>query len=114
MPQKLIRQLLARRLKKDEQAIISTQDELNELYAMKIQEELLEIQSANHKDIFEFVDLIQVAFAFAKENGFSHEAISLALIEKTADKGTFGRVVCTSLNPKNKSNKIYFDKITNE
>jgi len=57
----------------------------------------------------EFVDLIQVAFSFAKQNGFTHEELSTSLIEKSVDKGTFGRLALNNLNPNNPSNKLYFE-----
>lgn len=107
-PKKLIRSKIIDKLKEGEWETISDQVELNKLYAIKVQEELAEIHQADHKDIMEFVDLIQVAFSFAKQNGFTHEQISLALIEKTIDKGTFGRLALNNLNPLNPSNALYF------
>jgi predicted house-cleaning noncanonical NTP pyrophosphatase (MazG superfamily) len=108
-PKKLIRNAIIERLKADEYENITNQDELNLLYAMKVQEELLEIQASDHKDIMEFVDLIQVAFSFAKQNGFKHEELAMALTAKSADKGVFGRIALNNLNPSNPSNKLYFD-----
>ena len=107
-PKKLIRSGICKFLKDDEFETIIDQCELNKLYAIKIHEELAEIQSSDHKDILEFVDLIQVVFSFAKENGFTHEQISKAMIVKTHDKGKFGRLALNNLNPNNPSNKLYF------
>jgi predicted house-cleaning noncanonical NTP pyrophosphatase (MazG superfamily) len=107
-PKKLIRKYIVNKLEATEWEIISDKKELNELYSLKIQEELLEIQNSEHKDIFEFIDLIQVAFSFARENGFTHEQISSALIEKTVEKGSFSNIALNNLNPDNLSNNIYF------
>ncbi|WP_034039773.1 dATP/dGTP pyrophosphohydrolase domain-containing protein [Wocania ichthyoenteri] len=108
-PKKLIRKFITEKLKEGEWETITDQKELNQLYAIKVREELAEIQESEHKDIMEFVDLIQVAFSFAKQNGFTHEQISTALIEKSVNKGTFGRLALNNLNPNNPSNKLYFE-----
>ena len=108
-PKKLIRKFITEKLKEGEWETITDQDELNKLYALKIREELEEIQISEHKDIMEFVDLIQVTFSFAKQNGFTHEQLSVALIEKSVEKGSFGRLALNNLNPENPSNKLYFD-----
>lgn len=113
-PKKLIRNKIIEKLKDGEYETITDKDELNRLYGIKVREELEEIKASNHKDIMEFVDLIQVAFSFAKQNGFTHEQLSIALIEKTVDKGLFGRIALNNLNPENPSNKIYFEKTKNE
>lgn len=110
-PKKLIRSKVTSKLKEGEWETIDNQDELNALYAIKIREELAEIQESNHNDIMEFVDLIQVAFAFAKQNGFSHEELAMSIAEKSIDKGTFGRLALNNLNPNNPSNKLYFEKL---
>ena len=109
-PKKLIRGEIVTKIKEYEWEFIKDQDELNKLYALKVQEELEEIQSSGHKDIMEFVDLIQVAFAFAKQNGYTQEQLSLALVEKTVSKGIFSNVALNDLNPNNPSNKLYFKK----
>ena len=108
-PKKLIRKFITEKLKEGEWETITDQKELNQLYAIKVREELAEIQESDHKDIMEFVDLIQVAFSFAKQNGFTHEQISTALVEKSVNKGTFGRFALNNLNPNNPSNKLYFE-----
>ena len=111
-PKKLIRKFITEKLKEGEWETITDQDELNRLYAIKIREELAEIQASDHKDIMEFVDLIQVAFSFARQNGFTHEQLSVALIEKSVEKGSFGRLALNNLNPDNPSNKLYFENVT--
>lgn len=113
-PKKLIRSLISEKLKDGEWEEVTNQDELNRLYAMKIREELLEIQESKHLDIMEFVDLIQVAFSFAKQNGFTHEQLSVALVEKSFEKGAFGRIALNNLNPDNPSNRIYFEENTKQ
>lgn len=110
-PKKLIRNLITKKLKEGEWETITDQDELNRLYAIKVREELAEIQASEHKDIMEFVDLIQVAFSFAKQNGFTHEQLSVALIEKSVEKGSFGRIALNNLNPFNPSNRLYFNQV---
>jgi len=108
-PKKLIRKFITEKLKEGEYETITNQKELNQLYALKIKEELIEVQESDHKDIMEFVDLIQVVFSFAKQNGFTHEQISAGLIEKSVNKGTFGRLALNNMNPNNPSNKLYFE-----
>jgi predicted house-cleaning noncanonical NTP pyrophosphatase (MazG superfamily) len=108
-PKKLIRKFITDKLKEGEWETITDQNELNQLYAFKVREELAEIQESDHKDIMEFVDLIQVAFSFAKQNGFTHEQLSIALVEKSINKGSFGRLALNNLNPNNPSNKLYFE-----
>ena len=111
MPKKLIRNRIVELLDKTAWEFITNKTELNELYALKVQEELAEIQESDHKDIKEFIDLIQVAFCFAKQNGFTHEELSLALIEKSAEKGSFSNIALNTLNSDNPSNKIYLENI---
>lgn len=108
-PRKLIRSKIVEYLKKDEWENEYNVAELNKLYALKIREELQEIQVSNHDDIMEFVDLIQVVYQFAKINGFTKEQIRDARIAKMAEKGWFGTTVLTNLNPNNPSNRIYFE-----
>lgn len=110
-PKKLIRKFVTEKLKEGEWETITDQEELNRLYAIKIREELAEVQASEHKDIMEFVDLIQVAFSFAKQNGFTHEQLSIALVEKSIEKGSFGRLALNNLNPANPSNKLYFENV---
>lgn len=110
-PKKLIRKFTILELNIAEFETITYKIELNNLYAMKVREELAEIQASEHKDIFEFVDLIQVAFSFAKQNGFTKKELEDALIKKSIEKGTFTDIALTNLNPENPSNKIYFEDI---
>lgn len=109
-PKKLIRKNIIEKLKEGEWEEINDINELNKLYALKVKEELSEIQESKHKDIMEFVDLIQVAFSFAKVNGFCYEELSLALVTKSAEKGVFGKLALNNLNPENPSNKLYFEE----
>lgn len=107
-PKKLIREFIIEKLKEGEWETITDQSELNRLYEIKIREELAEIQASNHNDIMEFVDLISVAYSFARVNGFDPNSISLAIREKKESKGDFDRLALNNLNPDNPSNKIYF------
>lgn len=110
IPKKLVRSRASDKISKEELEVIKDDKVLNNLYAKKIQEELIEIQSSDHKDILEFVDLIQVAMDFAKVNGFNGPDVRAALLKKEAEKGNFGRLALNNLNPENPSNKIYFQK----
>jgi predicted house-cleaning noncanonical NTP pyrophosphatase (MazG superfamily) len=92
VPKKLIRHKVIKDLKVGEWEFIEDKNELNKLYALKIREELAEIQKSEHKDIMEFVDLIQAVFSFSKQNGFTYEQISAAIIEKSLEKGYFTNI----------------------
>ena len=108
-PKKLIRKFIVDKLKAGEWETITDQDELNRLYALKVREELAEIQASDHKDISEFSDLISVAFSFAQENGFEYDDLMSEIMSKAADKGRFSRIALTNLNPSNPSNALYFE-----
>lgn len=111
-PKKLIRSKITEKLKEGEWETIMDQGELNQLYATKIREELAEIQASDHKDIMEFVDLIEVAFTFARENGFTDLEITANRAKKITEKGRFGRLALNNLNPENPSNCLYFEPVT--
>lgn len=108
-PKKLIRKFITKKLKEGEWEEIVDQKELNQLYAIKIHEELIEIQESEHKDIMEFADLLEVVFSFAIQNGFTRENLNEAAFNKFEKKGSFGRLVLNNLNPNNPSNNIYFE-----
>jgi predicted house-cleaning noncanonical NTP pyrophosphatase (MazG superfamily) len=108
-PKKLIREKIISKLKDGEFENITDLKELNKLYALKIREELAEIQESEHKDIMEFVDLIQVAWCWAEQNGFTYEQVELSANIKFVEKGKFSNVVLNNLNPDNPSNKLYFE-----
>lgn len=105
---KLIRSHIVNKLKPGEWETINDKDELNNLYALKVREELAEIQESDHKDITEFVDLIEVAFSFAEQNGFDQNEVQEVLVTKAVLKGKFGKLALNNLNPENPSNKLYF------
>lgn len=107
-PKKLIRHLIIDKLKIGEWEIVEDQEELNNLYELKIIEELAEIKASDHTDVMEFVDLIQVCFSFAKQNGITHDQLSKGLLEKSLNKGMFGKIALNNLNPENPSNALYF------
>jgi predicted house-cleaning noncanonical NTP pyrophosphatase (MazG superfamily) len=111
-PKKLIRGGVIFNLKEGEWEEIDDMAELNKLYALKLREELEEIQASDHKDILEFVDLIEVATSFAKVNGFDADQVQAASIKKCIDKGLFNKTVLNNLNPSNPSNKLYFSSCT--
>lgn len=108
-PKKLIRTELAKKLPPHEVEIIESREELNKLYALKILEERAEIVASDHKDVNEFVDLIQATFQWARLNGFYDEILIDAMEVKSTDKGVFLDVALNNLNPDNPSNKIYFE-----
>ena len=113
-PKKLIRNFVTHNLKKEEWETITDRDELNRLYALKIREELAEIQASEHKDIAEFADLITVVLSFAKQNGFTHDQLQRAMFDKCFEKGVFSNTALNNLNPNNPSNKLYFETKNNE
>ena len=113
-PKKLIRDKIIEHLRPEDWEIVFDESELNNLYALKIQEELNEIKESNHTDIMEFADLIQVAISFANENGFTFKEVMKAVESKKELKGTFTKTALNSLNPQNKSNKMYFEIIKAE
>jgi predicted house-cleaning noncanonical NTP pyrophosphatase (MazG superfamily) len=88
---------------------IEDQKELNRLYVLKVREELEEIIKSDFNDINEFVDLIEVALAFADVNGFYGHNLNIAVAKKQTEKGSFGKLALNNLNPNNPSNKLYFD-----
>jgi predicted house-cleaning noncanonical NTP pyrophosphatase (MazG superfamily) len=108
-PKKLIREKIISKLKDGEFENITDLKELNKLYAIKVREELAEIQESDHKDIMEFVDLIQVAWCWAEQNGFTYEQVELYANIKFVEKGKFSNLVLNNLNPNNPSNKLYFE-----
>ena len=108
-PKKLIREKIISKLKNGEFENITNLAELNTLYALKVREELAEIQESEHKDIMEFVDLIQVAVCWAEQNGFYYKQVELAANIKFVEKGKFSNLVLNNLNPENPSNKLYFE-----
>lgn len=108
MIKKLVRIETVKLFREGEAETITDQEELNKLYALKIKEELAEIQNSDHKDIMEFVDLIEVVHCFAERNGFTREEIGLARAEKRTKKGIFTNIALNALNPDNPSNEIYF------
>jgi len=108
-PKKLIRQFIVQKLKLNEWELIEDKAELNRLYILKLKEEIAEIEKSNFEDISEFGDLVTVAFAFARMNGFNNEAVLSKMIEKALDKGEYSNCVLTNLNPENPSNALYFE-----
>ncbi len=108
-PKKLIRSLHAEKLPAHEIETVTDKKQLNELYYLKVREELEEIKSSGFKDILEFADLIEVAVRFAALNGFDGQLLEDAMTIKVLEKGSFSDVVLNNLNPNNPSNKIYFE-----
>lgn len=105
-PKKLVRNKIVDNLSDDEWELVDNQSELNFLFALKVQEELQEIETANYQDIFEFADLIQTVYDFAYQNGFDKKAVDLALADKHFEKGSFGKIALKNMNPDN--NQIYY------
>jgi predicted house-cleaning noncanonical NTP pyrophosphatase (MazG superfamily) len=111
-PKKLIREKIKEKLQPGEFERIEDKAELNVLYALKIKEELAEIQSSDHKDVMEFVDLFDVTIAFAEQNGFDIEELIRRSNEKMEKKGSFSDLALNNLNPHNPSNLLYFNPST--
>ena len=104
---KLIRNKIVERLELSEWEVITDHAQLNHLYALKVQEELNEIISARFQDGLEFADLIEVAYAFAKANGFTAAEIDSLRSQKEFSRGAFSDIALTNLDPNNPSNQIY-------
>lgn len=107
-PKKLIRESMINTIPPEERERITDKIELNHLYALKIQEELQEIQRSGHKDLSEFADLLQVVIDFAGANGFSDHEVTHARECKENAKSWYENLVLTNLNPHNPSNALYF------
>jgi predicted house-cleaning noncanonical NTP pyrophosphatase (MazG superfamily) len=108
-PKKLVREEMINIIPKGEYERIDNQNELNDLYALKVKEELREIQNSNHQDIKEFADLIDVSMAFAIENGFTLEQLHEVSAIKEEKKGVYTNLALNNLNPSNPSNALYFE-----
>jgi len=107
---KLIRDKVADKLPNYKTDTIDNQDELNQLYVMKVKEELAEIVNSDFNDITEFADLIHVAISFGMANGFPVANILSSMKIKQREKGLFSNKVLTDINPLNESNKIYTEE----
>ena len=107
-PKKLIRSGVTKLLKEGEFENITDAKTLNELYALKVMEELKEIQNANHADIGEFADLLQVTLDWAKQNDIEQSDLAMFAMAKRKAKGGFSNIVLNNLNPNNPSNALYF------
>lgn len=107
-PKKLIRSGIIPLLKVGEYETITDQAELNNLYALKIQEELAEVQASDHKDLKEFADLYEVVLSFADANGFSFGDVNRTAAQKIQAKGEYSNMALNNLNPENPSNALYF------
>jgi predicted house-cleaning noncanonical NTP pyrophosphatase (MazG superfamily) len=110
MPRKLVRNLIPTRFSGGEFDRVEPLSELNDLYELKVKEELNEIISAECKDVSEFADLIQVVEDWAAVNGITLQEVVRAKESKALEKGVFDSMVLINLNPNNPSNHIYFQK----
>jgi predicted house-cleaning noncanonical NTP pyrophosphatase (MazG superfamily) len=107
IPKKLIRSKIVPNLQDNEWYYCDNKDELNKLFALKIQEELSEVTASGNSDIYEFADLLETVFSFAKLNGYDHKALKKACLKKANERGSINNIVLTNLDPDNVSNKIY-------
>lgn len=108
---KLIRHKLAKKHEGgDRLEVITNMKKLNKLYALKIKEESLEVQESGHKDIFEFADLLQVAFDWATINGISEDDLFNAVQSKMEERGRFTNITLKINNKKPHNVKIYGKK----
>ena len=110
-PKKLIRKKIIYKIQFEEWELIEEKGDLYKLYDIKVREELNEIIESERKDIMEFADLVQVAFDYARECGFSRKELMEAVSEKAKSKGRFSNVVLNNLNPNNPSNRLYFEAL---
>lgn len=109
-PKKLIRSGITEMIKPDEWERITDPKTLDELYALKVKEELNEIINSHCDDINEFADLITVIKTWANIHGFSNIDLLTTEKDKRDAKGEYSNIVLTNLNPENPSNKIYFEQ----
>lgn len=110
MPKKLIRTKIVSRLLPHEVEVITDKNELNELFALKVLEELAEVQRSRCEDISEFSDLLEVVKAWAALNGFGANLLKNAKILKENRCGVFTNIALNNLNPDNPSNALYFQQ----
>lgn len=109
-PKKLVRSSIIKHLWNWEWEEVYNRNELKELYALKVEEELREIQNSNYEDVNEFADLLEVVLAFARVCNFPKTRLDSIIIDKMLKKGVYDDLVLSNLNPSNPSNKLYFDK----
>jgi len=109
IPKKLIRDKISAQLEITKTQYVYDHKELNKLYDLKVQEETSEIKFAEHSDIKEFADLIQVAYDWALVNGFTKNQVNEAIIDKANTNGTFSNIVLLDLDIERQSNHLYFE-----
>lgn len=109
-PKKLIRNKVPSVMNMDPTEFEVSKDlnELNQLFELKILEELAEIQRSEFKDIDEFGDLVRVVLDFANINGHDRAEVMIDMINKSDRLGIYDGTILNNLNPNNPSNKIYF------
>lgn len=89
--EKLIRDLLDRRIPPDEVRIETDPAKVEEMLRTKLGEEIAELKATDYKDPQEFADVIEVLHALARRAGLSPEQIEEVRIKKAAEKGGFER-----------------------
>jgi len=107
-PRKLIREHIVPLLQPEEVDIVTDGEELNYLYGMKVQEEVMEVMNSDCRDVNEFADLIDAAFTWAETNGFTEHQVLAAILRKQNSQGKYTNLALNNLNPDNPSNDIYF------
>lgn len=108
VPKKLIRSKIIAYLKDNEWEYCNNIDILNDLFALKVKEELSEIILSGYSDVYEFTDLLDTVLSFAKLNGYHLEYLLAASKKKSDERGLINKIVLTNLNTSNPSNDIYF------
>lgn len=108
---KLVRDKLAKTIEASEGGIITVTDkhQLNELYILKIREELNEIVSPNFEDEKEIADLYQAVLNFMDQNKGTEHYLDI-LLSKRGDLGDYTNK-CVIPNPNNPSNAIYYPEL---
>lgn len=107
-PMKLIRDKVIAKLKAGEVRHVLNEDDLNDLYMLKVLEELGEIEKSDFKDAMEFADILEAIYTLAARNGFDKEYLERAMFQKREKKGGFSNLVLVNMNPNNPSNRIYY------
>ena len=88
---KLIRDKLDKVIPADRLDKCKDIDEYFRYLLAKLDEELIELEMSEYKDIGEYVDVIEVLFAIAKFNGIREDAIMNERIVKFEQRGGFDK-----------------------
>lgn len=89
--EKLVRDLLDRRIPPDEIRLETDPDRLASALQAKLGEETDELARSGYRDLEEFADVLEVLLALAGRAGFSAADVEARRLAKRAEKGGFER-----------------------